>query len=283
MEGLLLLIVPVVALVAAGVGLLMVLDVTMLGGDRVVEARSRRAEVCRPPFVSGAELLAWARETGARLYVSQRGPGRRSRKRAAAWLHEGSTDAMVPWASARDLRRHVPCPEGGLGTIGVNAAEVLGIADYIRRELPRHRQVSILERAVEAAEIASESEGPFHRGAHRASACSCALQGDDGVCLAYASRPLRCRPHHVSGMLDGSRRTRGDDGRAKEAHARVVAEGIEQGWLRAMQEAGLDGSVYELNSALAVALRAPDAETRWRDGDDVFALCEPAPPTSMRS
>lgn len=84
-------------------------------------------------------------------------------------------------------------------------------------------------------------------------------------------------------MLDGTRRAREDDGRAKWAHASVVAEGIEQGWQRAMHEAGLDGSLYELNSALAVALRTPDAEARWLDGEDVFAVCEPAPPTSMRS
>jgi hypothetical protein len=68
---------------------------------------------------------------------------------------------------------------------------------------------------------------------------------------------------------------------ARSSHARLVAEGVEEGIVRALEEAGLDGKVYELNSALAVALDMPDVAERWAAGEDVFATCLPSPESAL--
>ncbi len=65
------------------------------------------------------------------------------------------------------------------------------------------------------------------------------------------------------------------------AHARVVAEGVEEGLVRALDMAGIDGNVYELNSAVAAALRTPEAARRWLDGEAGFADCQPAPSSAL--
>jgi hypothetical protein len=42
-----------------------------------------------------------------------------------------------------------------------------------------------------------------------------------------------------------------------------------------LESAGLDGQVYELNSALSAALTTPDAAGRFARGEPVFTGCHP--------
>jgi hypothetical protein len=44
--------------------------------------------------------------------------------------------------------------------------------------------------------------------------------------------------------------------------------------LAAMSAAGLDCRSYELNAALHIALSEPNAEQRWLDGENIFAIAE---------
>jgi hypothetical protein len=55
----------------------------------------------------------------------------------------------------------------------------------------------------------------------------------------------------------------------------LVAQGAETGLTEALQAAGRDGNVYELNGALLVALDSPRAAERWASGEEVFRECNP--------
>lgn len=282
MEGYLLILLALAFLGALGVAVVMLLDVTLLGGDRVVEERETLARLWRPPFVRGAKLLTWAREAGeelvAKALASKRGAATPSD--VSSRLHDGAMRAMLPNLPDTAVRRVVPCPTGGQGTIGVTALEAIEIAEYIRWNLPEEEQSAILRQATEIGDARAFS-GERPRDGDGPPAC--ALQGEDCVCLTFGARPLRCRPLHATMVMQRLGLGRWDawDDLAWTAHARVVAEGVEEGLVRALDMAGIDGNVYELNSAVGAALRTPEAARRWLDGEAVFADCQPAPSSAL--
>lgn len=287
MEGLILLLVPVALLFLAVMGAWMFVDVAFLGGDRKVEERRRAIRRWQPPYIEGRELVAWARATAKeaveRVLVGRSSAGRTSARtlsRLADDLHEGATRAMLPQVGADKLRRAMPCPEGGQGEIGVTAAEALAIADRVRTTLPKREREKILRRATAIA-AARPVTLALERGNESP---PCALQGDDCVCRTYRDRPLRCRPYHAGLTLRGlSATVDGMDGEATGmAHARGVVEGVEEGFGDALEVAGLDNGVYELNAALSVALGKPDATRRWLDGEPIFAACAHGPESFPR-
>ncbi|MSU37013.1 MAG: hypothetical protein EXS36_18330 [Pedosphaera sp.] len=121
------------------------------------------------------------------------------------------------------------------------------------------------------------------RGDREAPPLPCPLQGDGHVCCVYGTRPLRCRPLHAIAIAKemgchgvpsaGSPAHAVDE----QGHENTVAQGIEIGLTRALKSAGLDAKVYELNSALATALKTPDAAERWAKGENVFHTPLPGP------
>ncbi|MSU64100.1 MAG: hypothetical protein EXS31_17185 [Pedosphaera sp.] len=180
--------------------------------------------------------------------------------------------AMLPTAGPSELERIMACPEAGQGMVGVTAPEALSIAACLRKNRSRAEQQRIYELAVEnakkvAARVPGESDG---------APLPCALHGHDHVCCAYGSRPLHCRPLHAISIAkaiggnnvppSGSETATPDE----LGHERTVSEGIEMGLTRALESAGLDAKIYELNNALATALETPDAAERWAKGENVF-------------
>ncbi|MDX1647420.1 MAG: hypothetical protein R3304_09775 [Longimicrobiales bacterium] len=275
MEGLLLILIPVALILLLGLAGLMLVDFALLGGDRRLEEREKERRFWRPPFVRGAELVAWAREKGAAAVrraldrgIASSTPGALSEE-----VHAGADRAMLPDMTRRDAAETVPCPAGGQGTIGVTAPEAIAIAEHIQRELPQAEQEEILRRA-----RANAADLPY-AAARGDTATPCALQGGDCVCLTYRTRPLRCRPLHATELLQRLDRRTSDlhEEAARTAHAKLVAEGIEEGYAGALETLGLDGNVYELNSALAVALSMDDVARRWLNAEPVFSDCAPGP------
>lgn len=225
-----------------------------------------------PPFLGGTALRDWA-ATVAEGLARQRLAGQRTGEtggRLAVEIEEAAMHAMLPLAAPADLDRIVACPETGQGHISVTVPEVLAIAAHIRRNKSRSEQTRIYEQAVaNARRIASRSPGDLKP-------YPCALQGPDHVCCTFALRPLRCRPlHAISVRNQVSKDAAPAPGHPAEAsespgHERMVAQGVQLGLTRALQSAGLDANIYELNSALATALGMPDAAERWARGEDVF-------------
>ena len=82
---------------------------------------------------------------------------------------------------------------------------------------------------------------------------------------------MRCRGWCLTSGEDGDRCLTGD---ACDVHAKAVTSGAEDGLCQGLESAGLDGNVYELNSALVAALDTPVGAERWAEGEGVFEQCK---------
>ena len=237
---------------------------------------------------------------------------RKTAVQLAAELEEGAMHAMLPLARQAELERIVACPETGQGIVGVTAVEALTIAAHLCKSRSRAEQKRIVAcpetgqgivgvTAVEALAIAAhlcksrsraeqerihalalENSKTIALRAHGDSnlpPLPCPLQGQDDVCCVYAARPLRCRPLHAIAVAKGMGSRSGEVAESQaeapdeDRHEQTIEQGIEIGLTRALKSAGVDANVYELNSALAMALETPDAAERWANGENVFATC----------
>lgn len=222
-----------------------------------------------PPFLRGDALREWAAAT-AQGIAQQQLSGTRTADTAARLAMEmeaGAMHAMLPLARSADLGRVIACPESGQGLIGVTAPEVLAIAGHVRKKLPRAEQERMRGMAAQnakqlAARTSRERISPV---------LPCPLQGDAHICCVYSQRPLRCRILHSVLIANEMTERHAAVKPGEERHEETVAEGIEIGLTRALDSAGLSAKVYELNSALAIALGMPNAAERWASGEDVFS------------
>lgn len=271
MEGMVLLLVPIGALIGLIVATVMLADVALFGGARRAREREEAKRRWRAPYIGGEDLFAWSRKTASEAADAALGDGRGGGAPlgVARALHEGATRAMLPEASERELERVLPCPPGGQGPIGVTAAEAIALAEHVRWSLPRKERERVLARARRLAD----------QRRYAPTACAsrgCALQGPDDVCLAYGLRPLQCRPLHADVILRCGAGPGGGPAEASAAEdARRVAEGFQAGWADALERVGLDGGIYELDAALATALSLDDACLRWLEGGRLFEGCRP--------
>ena len=53
----------------------------------------------------------------------------------------------------------------------------------------------------------------------------------------------------------------------------AIRQGITEGLTAELAAQGADDGVYELNNALSLVLRTPDAAERWSCGEPVFDGC----------
>jgi hypothetical protein len=268
-------------LIAAVIGVMVVAAIataaflrTAFTTQEELAAETRARVAWRPSFIQGEQLEEWAAGAANRAAVGALAAGRNATTaaRVVDAVAAGATPAMLPLARPAEAERVIPCPEAGQGTIGVTAPEILQIAEHLRQTCSRRDLECIRARALAAA------TGPVISSP--VTPASCALQGDDSVCCAYHARPLRCRPLHAMAIAHSMGERRADPGEQAAAgeYERTIARGLEDGLKRALRSAHLDSTVYELNSALAVALGTPDAAVRWAQGENVFASC--ATPTA---
>jgi len=185
------------------------------------------------------------------------------------------------WYAARRVTasagRSVPRPPGATDQIaldpvsaaccsaltGVTPLEVLEIEQYLYRTQPPDQVEEIRRRATEnSREVAQMIRKHTVRPSVR-----CPLACEDGTCAAYPVRPVQCRVRcalfgHVFEDADDAYRTR------------LIIDGTEHGITEAMNEAGLDTELRELNSALAKAL-APSEKARSSNEERHFEECIP--------
>lgn len=228
-----------------------------------------------PPFLGGESLRNWAAakagETVRNQLAGKRDAGLATRLTTA--IEDGAMRAMLPTVDDAARERRVPCPPDGQGRVGVTAPEALAIAEYIRKHLPLAEQRRIREMAVENARAIAAGRPAISK----LPVLPCPLQGHGCMCAVYPARPLRCRPllaHAVaagSGTDAGAHPVEASGSQTVAAdHEKTVAEGVERGVARALQAAGLDSAIYELNSALVIALDDPAAAADWARGERVF-------------
>lgn len=162
----------------------------------------------------------------------------------------------------------------------VTAPEVLAMAGYLSSRLGPGE----LEKLQDRLQQIVQRRGRMTASQRRETRMRCGLLGEDRRCIAYDARPLAC-----TGALSFSRSACElalrrpealSDCVPMDAEAKVWTMGISGGLQRALSEAGLDGNLYELHSALLRALATPRAVARWAAGEDIFLGCECTDPHS---
>ena len=100
------------------------------------------------------------------------------------------------------------------------------------------------------------------------------LLDKNGSCTVYGVRPIACRAWYSLSADACDDCYLADHICNKiplDDHAYQIGQGVRSGLARSLNDQGLDGNVYQLNSALSTALDTPDAAERWARGEDVFA------------
>jgi hypothetical protein len=169
----------------------------------------------------------------------------------------GSSAGRAMRARGAKGQTEAECPTCRFHMIGVTPPEALAIADSLRRTQPAAEVRRIHNLAIANVNRAEK----LNREHYAAAKIACPLVGADDSCLTFGERPLHCRGWCLHSDEDGDRCLMAD----------ANADG---GIVRGLNSAGLEGDVYELNSALAVALETPDAAHRWGQAQEVFAGCK---------
>ncbi|MEX1041104.1 MAG: YkgJ family cysteine cluster protein [Pirellulaceae bacterium] len=161
--------------------------------------------------------------------------------------------------------------------VDITPIEAIAVADYLKSYLPGQRREAIRQRLEHVVARRRKMTAEERQRIPLA----CGLLSMDGMCQAYAARPLIC-----SGVFSLDREACdeaaelvqiGDIGGQVplDQPARTATAGISGGLQRYLVEHGLDGNLYELNSAVLVALEDIDPLPRYLAGEDLFrdAIC----------
>lgn len=147
--------------------------------------------------------------------------------------------------------------------IAVTAPEVIEIVSSLRRNQPAGEVERIRNLAAQNARRAEALDSSAYSQAQ----IRCPLLCAGGDCCVSEVKPIHCWGRCADGSRDcGTHRSVVND---LQENIQSVGAGMSQG----LQKAGLDGNLYELNSALATAMDTPDLASRWGRGDNIFADC----------
>ena len=219
-------------------------------------------KVWQPPMIRGEELCKWARQKAAAITKTWLEKPRRE-STVLGLVNEISDGVTFAIARSEPEKccSNVSCPSCKQRRIGVTPPEVLAISHSIRTTLPKPIVQRIHDQSVRNAETVSNCNAEQYEQAN----ITCPLWDRQKSCLVFASRPLHCR-----GCCKKSAQGSQDP---IESRAKSVGKGTEAGLSESLKHAKLDGTIYELNSALAAALENPQAAKHWIEGKSVFNQC----------
>ncbi|MEX0586912.1 MAG: hypothetical protein WD176_09720, partial [Pirellulales bacterium] len=231
--------------------------------------QSIHTSAARPlPLLEGRSLRRWAEDWAASLVARKlkQSPSPAAIVAVTAEIESNVTD-MLRWAHVETVTDpSVPCRRGQ-DAIAVTTPELLAITSDLSRTKSQQVVEAIQERArtnVERRAAKQPADG--------AEAPSCPLLDAEGRCAAFASRPLHCRTHCPACVAIGESPAAARF--ADDPFAIALGEGVNRGLARGLSAAGLDHQTYDLNSALAVALKQPTAAVRFARGEMVLAGCK---------
>lgn len=164
--------------------------------------------------------------------------------------------------------------------VDVTGIEAIAVSDYLQTcvDTPVVSQIrSRLERV-------TQRRIDQMRGVARQLPLACSMLGDDGRCMVYPVRPVIC-----SGVFSTSRDACLDAEKTAKVgdfsgtipldnDAIQATGGISGALQRILVEQGLDGNLYEFNSAVLAVLPEKNALNRFLAGEDLFcdAICTDA-------
>lgn len=217
-----------------------------------------------PPLAEGESLLQWAIAT-----TEQRVLDRLATKVTPQAIHQlaldvltGTCQAITASPSTPHRAREYDCSSCRQQRIGVTAPELFAITESLRAERPG-QVPQILQRAQTNASRLTQASATPTEGT-----LICPLLCDDRVCVVHQVRPIQCLgwcplPQDLESTPQASTKT-------LDPHAQTLASGITTGLSRGLERRGLDGRQWELNHALAIALRDTSAVQKWLSGEPIF-------------
>jgi hypothetical protein len=265
--------VVLIALAAvAGLALLMFLDVGF--AESIRGRTSSESKQAGLPLLGGEELRRWAKGVAERIVSKHASQprGRDSVLGMAAEVLDGTSQVISEVASTthRPRSRATSCSARCHEMIGVTAPEALAIVEELESVLSKRSIDAIRERArCNARQAVGLNHDQFP-----AANLTCPLYTESGRCATFASRPLYCRGACAE-CAPGECRRESHEVPPSQAFATTVGDGMLAGLKTGLESAGLDGQIYELNSALSAALSTPDAAGRFARGEPVFTGCHP--------
>lgn len=204
--------------------------------------------------------------------------GRAGEAAALAEVMLDKTLQRMPQASA------VQCSKGCFycchSVVSVSAPEVFRI---VRLLSSAGERPAVLDRAAVIERSKARSGATIDAVLSKRHPCPLLI---DDACSIHAERPMGCR-QFLSANVEGCRTAFANDVGEMPfipaaANAGLIFRSLLMG---AAASLGMKAELYELSSALAVALEEPDAENRWLAGEDVLstALKMPQAPNMQQS
>ncbi|TWT34492.1 YkgJ family cysteine cluster protein [Blastopirellula retiformator] len=160
--------------------------------------------------------------------------------------------------------------------IDVTPLEAIAAAEYVAMCLSPEQVESVRDRleklAIRRAMMTREESQTKRLG--------CGLLGMDGACMIYPARPLVCAGVHsfdqqaCESAAELVALEQADGKVPIDRAAKAATMGVSGALQRALVAEGLDGNLYELNSAVLCALNAPNAWRRYLAKEDIFAAAQ---------
>jgi Fe-S-cluster containining protein len=156
-------------------------------------------------------------------------------------------------------------------SVDVRAVEVFNILEHIERELDAAEKARVYQEiAANAALLASLAD---HERVQRNIKCAFL---NNGRCTIYSARPQTCRNYHATNVSGCEQSFNEPDNMEIDPDfAPMVYQtggAHVEAFAKALGNAGYDVKAYELNAALAAALRDPKARTRFEAKQAPFDL-----------
>ncbi len=161
--------------------------------------------------------------------------------------------------------------------VEARAHEVFTISRFIHEK----RSDVEIEQLIDRLRGTAAAIGGLNREEHFARNIECSLLMD-GECSVYTVRPAMCHKHHSLNEEQCRRsfENPSDVSIPPVGHPLIIqsTRAAILGFRDALDKVGLDSNLYELNSALLVALEHPEYGKKWRKGKKAFPRSAEAKP-----
>jgi Fe-S-cluster containining protein len=153
--------------------------------------------------------------------------------------------------------------------VEARAAEVLAVKNFVVSRFPPDRLRAVIE---QAERNVAQAKGLSH-GEHLATNQRCPFLIEDR-CSVYEVRPSKCRSFHAADV-EGCKASYDEPTNLSIPNSFIeeifnAANGVAEGFYAAMGSAGIDSTVYDLNSAFLEAMRNASVPKRLSSGKRAF-------------
>jgi hypothetical protein len=234
-------------------------QVAFRGSEPGIDPRS--APPWQPPLAADHQLYDWAAHT-TRNQVQRLTQSRNksTARRIAQEIGAGMSFAVDQTRCGTAIDSEYHCASCRQQTIAISPPEAIAIVELLQADCPRD-----IHQIRASASHNSHSYGTVTRNPLELDRRLCPLLLKNDICGARNARPIFCR-----GWLPDS------SGQHNSPLAQTITHAVQESLTQELHTQRLDGTHYELNSALTVAFDTLDVAERWARGETVFVNCRTA-------